>query len=269
MSTSVPAAITVHKLPLQPRLLTVRGVSDLTPRLRRVRFDCDQLANFVTLAPDDHVKLVFSRTADGAPACPTVVDDRWVGGRELITRDYTIRAVDCAAGWVDIDFVVHDHGVAGKWAGSAQAGDELYMLGPRGSVVVGPVFDHYVLACDETALPAVARWLTELPAEVSVQVFAEVTDAADEIALPSAASVAVSWLHRGSGRLGAGLATAAVLALPPPVGVTFWWVAGESLSIKPARAHFKRVLGLDRDHYDVDGYWRLGVADHDHHVEDD
>ncbi|MNW66454.1 hypothetical protein D3C74_449270 [compost metagenome] len=27
-------------------------------------------------------------------------------------------------------------------------------------------------------------------------------------------------------------------------------------------------MGLGRDNFDVDGYWRKGVADHDHHDDD-
>lgn len=269
MTPPTTSPVTVHKLPLRARHLVVKSVTDVAARMRRIRFASDELADFVTLAPDDHVKLVFTRDAEGRPVRPTVENDRWVGGRDLVTRDYTVRWADPAAGLLDIDFVLHDHGVAGQWASTAKPGDDLCIIGPRGSVTIAPVFSHYMLACDETALPAAARWLEEMPLTVSAHVFAEVTDAGDELELASQARATVTWLHRGEAAPGASLAVRALMDAPVPDGLTFWWVAGESLSIKPARTYFKQELGLDRDHYDVDGYWRRGVVDHDHHTEEE
>ncbi len=58
------------------------------------------------------------------------------------------------------------------------------MTGPGGGDV--PAADRLVLAGDETALPAIARILEGLPAEVHAVVRVEVQDETQEIALPSA-----------------------------------------------------------------------------------
>ncbi len=51
------------------------------------------------------------------------------------------------------------------------------IAGPPGAKAFAHNFDHYVFAVDSTALPAVARWLDESPAEVSAHVVIETDDA--------------------------------------------------------------------------------------------
>lgn len=263
--------IALYRHPLRPRTLTVVQVTELTPRMARVRFTGPDLADFVTVAAEDHVKLFFDADESGEPRLPTVsADDRWETGHELTYRDYTVRAFDPDTLALDIDFVLHDHGVAGSWAARAQPGDRIGALGPRGSFHVKDVFDWYLLAVDETALPAAARWLESLRPEATAHVFVEVEGAADELALTSAADVTVTWLHRAGRPAGStDLLEQAVRGFARPDGRGFTWVAGETLSIKPLRRYLKRDLGLDRDDFDVDGYWRRGLANHDHHEDPD
>lgn len=82
------------------RLLTVDTVVRLTPHMVRIGFTSDDLAGFISLSFDDHIKLFF-------PA-----ED---GGVEQM-RDYTPRRFDVATGRLTIDFAVHDAGVATAWA---------------------------------------------------------------------------------------------------------------------------------------------------------
>lgn len=270
MPPARPEPVTLLTHPLRARLLTVAAVEDVTARMVRVRLTGEDLADFVTAAPEDHVKLFLPDEPGGVPELPVVVDDRWVGGRHLVSRDYTVRGFDREARTLDIDLVRHDHGVVGRWAGQARPGDLVGVLGPRGSFVVNDVFDWYVFAVDETALPAAARWLERLRPDVPVTMFVEVQDASDVQPLPTAARVTVQWLERGPAAPGTtSLLADAVRSLPLPEGEGFVWVAGESMSIKPLRRYLKTEVGLDRDSYDVDGYWRRGVTDHDHHHDED
>ena len=270
-----PVRVLSH--PLTPRLVRVERVRWLTPRMVRVTFAGGDLAGFRTAGPEDHVKVFVPADPDGVPAMPVVEDDRWVNHADpaLVCRDYTVRAFRPGALELDVDFVAHDHGVVGAWASRARPGQRVGLLGPRGSVVVDDVFDTYVMAVDETALPAMANWLERLRPQASVRAFVEVADAADVQELTAPADTRVTWLERGGAEPGTTTLLAdAVRALLPdraglPDGSLFAWVAGESLSIKPLRRHFSRTLGLHRDQYDVDGYWRRSVADHDHHGDDD
>lgn len=262
--------IALYRHPLKPRVLTVSAVTRLTPAMARVRLTGPDLADFVTVAAEDHVKLFFDTDEAGRPLLPAIEDDRWVDGRDLTHRDYTVRSFDREALTLDIDFVLHEHGVAGSWAAAAEPGLQLGVLGPRGSFHVKDVFDWYLLAVDETALPAAARWLEALRPEAKAYVYAEVDGPEAELPLGSAAEVQVTWLHRDGRRAGStDLIEQAVRGFVRPEGSGFTWVAGETLSIKPLRRFLKRELGLDRDDYDVDGYWRRGEVNHDHHEDDE
>src|SRR5699024_11326711 len=93
-------------------------------------------------------------------------------------RDYT--PLVSAAGELELDFVIHgDQGPATRWASQVTEGAELVVAGPRGSMLPPENADWYVLGGDETALPAISRWLQALPPAADVTVLAEVQDTAD------------------------------------------------------------------------------------------
>ena len=140
-------------------------------------------------------------------------------------RDYTPRRYDLELGELDIDFVLHGDGPASTWAEQAAPGQFLHIGGPRGSMVVPDIFDSYLLIGDETALPAIARRLEELPAGRQVLAVIEVQNAAERQALDSAAQVQVIWVERDAG--GQDLIST-VRQVQVPQGKLYAWVATES-----------------------------------------
>jgi NADPH-dependent ferric siderophore reductase len=131
------------------------------------------------------------------------------------------------------------------------------------------VHDWYLLGAEETALPALARWAEMLPAGVRVIAFAEVSGPEDEQVIESAADLTLTWLHRGAAPSGStDLLERAIRAAELPEGLGFAWVGGEANSLKPIRRHLRRERGLLKEQVDVDGYWKRGVANHDHHEDD-
>jgi NADPH-dependent ferric siderophore reductase len=120
---------------------------------------------------------------------------------------------------------------------------------------------------DDTALPAIGRRLAELPKGSRAIVLAEVDTAADEIALPSAADVAITWAHRkGADAASAGVLPAALRTLRLPRGDYYAWVACESLVAKALRAQLIAEHGANPKWMRAAGYWRRGaVAVHDTH----
>lgn len=100
----------------KPRLLTVSEVTDITPRMRRIRLEGD-MSGFVSQGHADHIKAFFF--PDGAPpVLPTIGPggaDFGPGTRPEM-RDYTPRYWNVAEGWIEIDFVLHGEGPAGSWA---------------------------------------------------------------------------------------------------------------------------------------------------------
>lgn len=258
--------------PLKYRLLEVRKVDRITPSTVRVTLGGPDLDGFCEQAPTDHVKLCFAHDGAELPVEPVVVNDTWMDAPvEPITRDYTVRHYRRDARELDVDMVLHGSGVGSTWAERARPGMRLGVLGPRGSEVLPMVHDWYLLAAEETALPALARWLEKLPAGVRVIAFAEVPGPEDEQTFRTATDLSLTWLHRGTTPAGhSDLIERAIRAAELPTdGLGFAWVAGEATSLKPVRRYLRRELGLAKEQVDVDGYWKRGVENHDHHEDEE
>jgi NADPH-dependent ferric siderophore reductase len=189
---------------LKQRLLQVRDVSRLTPKMVRITVAGDDLKGFVSAAHDDHVKLFFPQPGQDKPVLPTPSPNGPVypeGALRPAARDYTPRRYDAGANTLTLDFVLHGDGPAAAWAAQARPGNFLGVGGPRGSFIVPDDFDWYLLVGDETALPAIGRRLEELPAGARAIVVAEVADAGEEQRFDTRARLETHWLHRdGAGR---------------------------------------------------------------------
>lgn len=235
------------------RRLVVREVRTLTPHMTRVTVGGDELAGFVSMGFDDHIKLFFP---DAVP------DERDVNGEpKPVSRDYTPRHYDAASNTLVIDFALHEAGPATRWAEQARPGDILNIGGPRGSLVIPTGFDWHLLIGDDTALPAIGRRLAELPRDARAVVLAEVDGAADEIAFEHAADASITWVHRNGGELGAPQRLAEALrALVCPNGDYYAWVACESLAAKALRAQLVADKGANPKWLRAAGYWRRGAA---------
>lgn len=227
--------------PLVLRELTVSRVVDVTPRMRRVTLTGPQLQEFtnsgfdlpefVSTGFDDHVKLVFADVGPIAEALPIQrahsID--WTDSGVTLTRDYTPRRFDAALGELELDFVRHGDGPAATWAEAAAVGDSLHILGPKSSLVLPSDVEWMLLAGDETALPAIGRYLDERPGDVP--------------AIVVASSGAESAL------------VGAVMARELPAGTGYVWVAGESRSLLPLRRWCARDRGMPKTHVNITGYW--------------
>lgn len=253
---------------LRRRILTVQRAERITPSCIRVTLQGSELAGFVSAGFDDHVKLILPDAATGivAPPAPPEGSPAPDAPRPAM-RDYTPRHYDAAAGTLVIDFALHDAGPATAWALQAAPGQQIGVGGPRGSMVIPTAFDGYVLIGDDTALPAIARRLTELPAGAPVLVLAEVDSPADEQALPTAAAARIHWVHRqGAEPGGAYGLLAALRSLDLPAGDVHAWVACESAVAKALRTHLVGERGVHPKWIKAAGYWRRGsAATHDKH----
>ncbi|MEU6992061.1 siderophore-interacting protein [Streptomyces sp. NPDC046465] len=220
---------------------------------------------FEAHAPDEHVKLIFPE-ADGELRLPERNGAMLRWPRPAPTsREYTVRRYDPATGEIDIDIVPHDGGLASDWAHEVEPGAVVHLAGPPGGLIVPHTYDRYLLAGDITALPAIARWLEELPRTARGWAFIEVADAAEEIELSAPEGFEVHWLHRDGLPAGTGGALErAVTAVTVPTGErAYVWVAGEAGQIKPLRRWVRDVLGLGKADHDITGYWKRGIADFD------
>ncbi|MFC9837596.1 siderophore-interacting protein [Rhodococcus sp. NPDC127530] len=240
--------------PIGVRTVTVRAREYVTPRMVRLTIGGPGLDGFHTYQADDHVKVVFP-DPDGTRRVPVVNDATMLDWPRPLptTRKYTVRRYDADARELDLDFVLHEGGLASSWATTVAIGDEVTIAGPPGAKAFAHNFDHYVFAVDSTALPAVARWLDESPADVSAHVVIE-TDDDVEHGYPLAVreKVDVTWLVRDGSE---STLASTVQSLVLPDGRSFLFAAGEANDIKSLRT-------WSRDRMDslFTGYWKRGVA---------
>lgn len=255
--------------PLRFRAVQVARVERITPHLVRITVTGDDLEGFFSPGFDDHMKLFFPDPETGVLVLPTAGPDGpvWPEGAKPTMRDYTPRHHDAVAGTLDIDFALHEAGPATRWAEQAQPGQSLGIGGPRGSFIVPMNFEGYLLMGDDTALPAIARRLAELPAGARTLVIVEVDGAADHITLETRADVQVVWVHRDDhvdGRPSPLLAALHRAQLPP--GDVHAWIGCESADAKALRAHLVNECHANPKWIRASGYWRRGsAATHDSH----
>ncbi|CAI8935615.1 ferric-chelate reductase (NADPH) [Pseudomonas sp. IT-93MI4] len=247
---------TIHRVmhEIKRRKLEVLRVVDLTPRMRRITLGGPELAGFISLGTDDHVKLLFPQNAEQAAALETMVLGAGKDNGPLPEmRDYTPRRYDLEKLELDIDFVLHGDGPASTWAEQARPGQFLHIGGPRGSMIVPDIFDSYLLIGDETALPAIARRLECLAANRKALVVIEVENGAEQQVLESKAQVNVIWVLREGGK--DNLLTT-VKELQVPKGNLYAWVATETKVSRQIRRVLLDEHGLNEQFVKAVGYWR-------------
>lgn len=256
MTPTDVAALRSRREPPPFRRVRVRRVEDLTPRLRRVVLGGDELEELEVDEPAASVRLLLP--VDGELVLPTWTGNQFelADGRRAPIRTFTPRHLDTAARELTLDIVVHDGGAATDWASSAQVGDEVAVSGPGSGYAIETDAAGYLLAGDETALPAICQLLEVMPPSMPVRVLVEIADDSARLDLPPHPATEVTWLLLPEGaEPGTALvdAVAGLDDVPPAV-----WVAGEAASVQRIRKHLFDERGLSRSAATVRGYWKQG-----------
>ncbi|MDO5067783.1 MAG: SIP domain-containing protein [Propionibacteriaceae bacterium] len=260
--------------PIHIRELEVLRVSDVTPGMRRVTLGGEglkahvadngfEVGAFRSDGFDDEFKLFFTHPDLAEPLVPTQGDGRlvWPHDEKLWFRTYTVRRFDPVAGEVDVDFVRHGVGVASTWASRVQPGERIHVAGPKSSAGHPEGVDWSLVAGDETALPAIGRWLEQWPTGARGQVFIEIAEESHRQDLVVPDGVEVTWLSRDGAAPGTTtLLLDAIRAANWWPGSVFAWVAGETLTLTPIRRWLRNEKQLGREAVEVTGYWRQTKA---------
>jgi NADPH-dependent ferric siderophore reductase len=305
MTTLAPQSPTAAYLLYRVRIAAIR---DLSPSFRRFTLHADELQYFGTEGLDQRIKLLLPIEVHGCDTVP-MTDDWYAVWRDqadderVPIRTYTVRAVRPELCEIDVDVVLHFPllGPASRWAANATVGDELVVCGPnvRSDVQLAGIdfrppahTDRYLLAGDETALPAIASIIERLPRDAQGVAIVEVPDADDAACMPDHPTLDIRVVGRHGAPHGSMLqpeveratrdligtgvdpedvdidsgilwetsvdATGAPLRTDAPL---YAWLAGESSVIKELRRHLVRDRGIDRKAVAFMGYWREGRAE--------
>jgi NADPH-dependent ferric siderophore reductase len=263
MSETLDLAVTRVRHPLKFRLLQVKRVHAVTPHLLRVTLGGDDLHDFQSASFDDHVKVFFPAPGTDKPVLPTAGPNGPVfpeGEPRPVARDFTPRRFDRDARELDLEFALHDAGPATRWARQASVGQFLGIGGPRGSLVIPTGFDWHLLIGDDTALPAIARRLGELPAGTRAAVVLEVADRAARLDFATAAELHALWCYRSDSPYRGDALLHAVRELYLPEGEGYVWAAGEAATMRAVRYHLCTERGVDKSRIRAAAYWREGAS---------
>lgn len=306
----------------------------LSPSFLRLTFTGPDLDEFAPRTLDQRIKFVLPPACGTPVDVALFDDPDWYATWRSLSDDerptlrtYTVRAVRPEAKEIDVDVVLHGvtpesaaapdcplrklHacvcadavGPAVRWCATARQGDGLVIIGPNRRFE-GPASglewqppadaDTYLIAGDETAVPAISSIVESLPAGVRAHVYLEVPTAADVQELPAREGVQVTWLPRRGSATTAAHGTLLDLAVRTeaagilaqhrpgqeveevdvdaqilwevpaepvaPQGV-YAWIAGEAGVVKELRRHLVRELGMDRKAVAFMGYWRTGRSE--------
>ncbi|MCX4821895.1 siderophore-interacting protein [Streptomyces sp. NBC_01142] len=238
----------------------------ITPHMVRVVLGGEGLAGLgVGEATDHYVKLLFPAEGVTYPEPFDIDRIRKEFPREQwpANRTYTVRSWDPVNREMAVDFVVHgDEGLAGPWAARARVGETMHILGPGGGFAPDPAADWHLLVGDESALPAIAASMEQMPAGALVHAFVEISGPEEEQKTATPDGTEITWLHRGDRPVGEAL-VAAVTSLDFPEGDVCAFVHGEAAFVKELRRHLRLERQVPREQLSISGYWRLGQTDED------
>ncbi|SDX35314.1 NADPH-dependent ferric siderophore reductase, contains FAD-binding and SIP domains [Arthrobacter sp. cf158] len=230
----------------------------LTPGMVRITFGGSGLAGFDTTGVgDEYLRVFLPDPGTHEARLPISTGDSWdwsEGVEPSAMRTYTVRAVDSAAGTVDIDFVVHDGGLAASWAQRAQVGDVVGLNSPTGLYEPPAGLQWQILLADATGLPAVARLVEQTPPGVRTRVLIEVEDPSHQQELALGAGTEVAWIYGGNGHSQSRL-DEVLRSMELPGGVGYIWVAGETKVLRGIRKYLRHEKKLTPESYKLIGYW--------------
>ena len=238
--------------------MTVQRIEALTPRMRRFVLAGPELEGLEIDEPAASVRLLIPPAVGAELEMPTWTGNQFErsNGERAPIRTFTPRHLDDETNELTIDVVVHDGGAASDWADAASPGDEVAVSGPGRGYDIDADATSYLLAGDETAIPAISQLIEVMPNTMPLRVIVEIETPDAELDLPPHPDCAVSWVVNADGASpGAALVDTitGLTDVPPAV-----WVAGEAAAVQKIRKHLFDQRGMSRSDATVRGYWKHG-----------
>jgi len=238
------------------RLVEVVRSEPLSPYLRRLTLSGRELDGFDIGQPASSVRLLLPFD-DEHLEVPT-----WRGNEFLLADGQrpTIRTVtpvrfDANTLDLDVEIVLHGPGPLSQWAASAKPGDRLAVSGTGRGYEIDETALSFLIAGDESAIPAIRTITPALPEAADVHVTIEVRDGKGIVELPTRPNLAIGWREQGADAPGDQLLRSIRETNPDPT--TQYWVAGEAAAVQRIRKYLFDDKLVDRSAAVVRGYWKL------------
>lgn len=242
----------------------------LSPHMIRIQFEAvGGWRWFVDGVGDERIDIAIPRPGETVAELDTFnlpEYGRGWQGEEPPWRHYTVRDVHDEGARIDIDFVVHDGGIASSWAERAEPGHMIGVFGVDRESASASYYnqpadaEYQLLVADATGLPGLGRILEQLPAHMRATAIVEVCDEADVLELTTEADVTVIWKTGSGNGLAPSVLADEVQKISEPDVPWYAWVACEAATSRAIRKDLRGRLGLARDRHNVVGYWTQNLA---------
>jgi NADPH-dependent ferric siderophore reductase len=256
------AADRIARLRREPpkfRTLHVLDRDAVSPHMARVTLAGRELDGLTVDEPAASVRVLLPSPKSGELVMPTWNGNEFLlpDGRRPTLRTFTPLRIDSERQELELWVVLHDGGAASAWVATVAAGDSVAVSGPGRGYTIDRDAPAFLIAGDETAIPAMVQLLETLPSGPPVQVLIEVAHRDARVALPDHPSATVTWLDLPpDSEPGAALFDAVRAADIDPAARI--WAAGEAAAVQRIRKHLFDERGFARAQTTVRGYWKHG-----------
>lgn len=178
-------------------------------------------------------------------------------GRRPLIRTFTPRHLRPDVFEIDLDIVIHEYGATSRWVGRAVPGDPAAVSGTARGYDIAHDATAFVLAGDETAIPAICQLVEAIPDGQPIQTIIETSSPEARLELPDHATLTETWVTMNAGDLPGAELVPALAAAAIPSGARVW-AAGEAAAMHRIRKHLFDERDLSRREVTVRGYWKHG-----------
>jgi NADPH-dependent ferric siderophore reductase len=255
--------VRVRRPPPPLERVSVVAVQHRTPRLVRVVLSGPGLASWPEIQPGASLRLLLPRPGSTRLDLPAWTGNEYLydDGTRPPIRTLTPLPVEPTASpdgpALAVEVVRHGSGSLSDWAETVGSGDAVAVSGPGRGYAPDPAATSFLVAGDESALPAITTLLPALPDGADATVLVEIADPVARLAWSGRPGEVTTWLDLPAGAPPGDRLVEAVVAteLDPAVRV---WAAGEAAAMQRIRRHLLEVRGLPRSQAVVRGYWKHG-----------
>jgi NADPH-dependent ferric siderophore reductase len=201
----------------------------------------------------------------GSPGNDVMVRVANAAGK-FLRRRYSVRALDADHDQLTLWITTGHDGPGSAWARSAQPGDPVDVIGPRGKIVLDPQADWHVFVGDATGLAAFSRMAQSIEGPGRAIFIVEIDHADDALTAAFDEGLGVTGIFvdrqdRAKNDPAGLLSGLAAFAFPPDEGHAYLF--GEFHVMKDVRVALLD-RGLDESKISLKAFWRTGRDNADH-----
>jgi NADPH-dependent ferric siderophore reductase len=239
---------------------------ELAQRLNATAAVCTVVTS-TQLSPSIHEVVLAGQasTLAGAPGNDVMAQFTSDTGR-AVRRRYSVRSVDADLDQFTLWITTAHEGVGSAWAKSANPGDEMDIIGPRGKVVLDEMADWHLFVGDITVLGSAYRMAQSIEAPGRAIFIVEIDDPDDALTATFDEGIGVTGIFvdrmgRAKDDPSGLLSGLAAFAFPEHQGHAY--VFGEFHVMKAVQSALLD-RGLDQAAISVKPFWRVGRNNADH-----